>query len=332
MKLNILYTSDNAYASALCISLTSLLKNNTQAEEITVYVVQDHWEEQYITKLQRQVAEYGESRRLKLIDGEVWSKKLDEMGMLPYRGGQAPNLRLFFSNFIDPDVKRLLYLDCDTIICNDLAPLFAMEMGSLPMAAVLDSLTTHYRQRIGFTPDDTYFNSGVLLFDVANWNNHKATEKLVALLKSDKPKTFMNPDQDTLNIALKNNIAVLHPRYNFQTTHKVYSNKVFFANYGGIRYYTAEELDDANANPTVLHAYRFLGQFPWHENAVHPWRALFLEYAAKSQCADFTPKKNSGFAFRVERVLYRLLPKSLFLPIFRLWQVHHIKKHFKKHS
>ena len=330
MKLNVLYTSDNNYAPYLCISLSSLLEQNKEAEAITVYVVKDGWSDEYVEKLRRQVAQYGESRSLILIDGKEWGERLSAMGMLPYRGGQAPNLRLFFTEFIQPDVERLLYLDCDTIICDDLRPLFETDMGDAAMAVVLDSLTTHYRPRIGFSPEDSYFNSGVLLFDVANWNKVRAAEKLMELMRSDRPATFMNPDQDALNIALKEHVTVLSPRYNFQTTHQVYSTKAFFANYGGIRYYTAEELEEAKARPAILHAYRFLGQFPWHKNAIHPWRPLFLEIASRSQCADFTPKENKGLAFRLERILYRILPECLFLPIFKAWQIHHIKQHFKK--
>ena len=80
----------------------------------------------------------------------------------------------------------------------------------------------------------------------------------------------------------------------------------------------------------ILHAYRFLGQFPWHEKAIHPWRQLFLSYAAESQCPDFPETPNTDLAFRLERILYRILPQGIFLPIFKMWQVHHIKCHFKE--
>jgi len=329
MKLNVLYTSDNNYAPWLCISAASLLKNNTEAEEITIYAVKDDWDEHYVTCLEQQVADYGESRHLRLIDGKEWEARLDELGMCPYRGGHAPNLRLFFTEFIAPDVDRLLYLDCDTIVCGDLSELFATDMGDTPMAVVLDSLTTHYRKYIGLTPKDTYFNSGVILFDIDNWKKVGATDKLMELLNGQSHKNFINPDQDALNIALRDQVTVLHPKYNFQTTHEVYSNKNFFANYGGVDYYTCEELDDARENPVILHAYRFLGQFPWHKNAIHPWRPIFLEYAEGSRCADFRPKENEGIIFAVERVMYRVLPEGIFLYIFRIWQNYHMKKHFR---
>ncbi len=329
MKLNVLYTSDNNYAPWLCVSVASLLENNKGADEITVYAVADSWDEKYVSRLEAQVARYGDRRHLKFIDGKEWTSRLSELGMLPYRGGQAPNLRLFFSEFIDSDVERLLYLDCDTIVCDDLTPLFQTDMKDKPIAVVLDSLTTHYRSKIGFSSTDSYFNSGVILFDVENWKKCKATERIMSYLDSGIRKTFINPDQDLLNVALKGQAVILHPRYNFQTTHKVYPNRLYFKNYGGIDYYTDSELDEARENSAILHAYRFLGQFPWHKNAIHPWRKIFLTYASMSECTDIEPSENIGKIFKLERFLYRILPKCIFIRIFKAWQNRTMKKHFK---
>ena len=330
MKLNVRYTSDNNYAPWLCVSVASLLENNKGADAITVYAVADSWDEKYVSRLENQVSRYGDSRRLRLIDGKEWTSRLAEMGMLPYRGGQAPNLRLFFPEFIDSDVEKLLYLDCDTIVCGDLSPLFETNMNDKPIAVVLDSLTTHYRSKIGFSATDSYFNSGVILFDVENWKRCNATEHIMSVIGSGEHKTFINPDQDTLNVSLRGQAVILHPRYNFQTTHKVYPNRLYFKHYGGIDYYTDAELDEARKDSVILHAYRFLGQFPWHKNAIHPWRNTFLTYAAISECSDFEPTQNVGNMFKFERFLYRILPKCIFIRIFKAWQSHSMRKHFKR--
>jgi lipopolysaccharide biosynthesis glycosyltransferase len=203
-------------------------------------------------------------------------------------------------------------------------------MEDKPVAVVLDSLTSHYRHRIGFSPDEFYFNSGVILFDAENWKSSNATDKIMSTLSSRERKSFINPDQDLLNISLKGQAVILHPRYNFQTTHKVYSNRLFFKHYGKIKYYSGDEIDAARKDPAIIHAYRFLGQFPWHKKALHPYRSVFLTYASISECADFEPLKNVGVAFKFERFLYLILPKCIFIRIFKAWQKRSMKKHFKR--
>ncbi len=329
MKLNILYCCDNNYAPYTGISMTSVMETNKDAEEIVFYVVGDRVSEDNLRRLERQVKVYGDTRRLVLIDGQDWVKRLVDMTMLTYRGGHAANLRLFFTEYIEEDVERVLYLDSDTIVCQNLAPLFETEMGTTPVGVVLDSLSAYYKPVVGFKDDDYYFNSGVVLFDVKNWKENRCKERLLELLRDYPKPHFMNPDQDVLNILLKDQKLVLSPKYNFQTTHQVYSNSTYYANYSRVGYYTEDEINEARRQPVVLHAYRFLGQFPWHKNAIHPWRDIWWAYVAKSEWKDLEPRENKGSMFAFERVLYKLLPKRLFLFIFQTWQTRHFNQRLK---
>lgn len=328
MTLNILYCSDNNYAPYLGISMVSVMEHNKDAEKIVFYVVSDRISEDNVARLKRQVEKYGESRQLVFIDGQAWVEQLVAMDILPYRGGQATNLRLFFMEYIAKDVDRLLYLDCDTIIQGDLTPMFETEMESTAAAVVLDSLSgVDYKKIIGFTEEDQYFNAGVILFNVKNWVAHECEKTLRANMKDPK-QHLPNNDQDFLNILLKDDKTILSPKYNFQTTHQVYSNKTYFSTYKQPSYYTKEEIDEARNAPVILHAYRFLGQFPWHKSSLHPWTALWWEYVAKSEWSDLSPKENQGTLFKIERIIFRLTPKAIFLPLLQKWQTHTFKKRF----
>jgi lipopolysaccharide biosynthesis glycosyltransferase len=166
MVMNILYCSDNNYAPYLGVSMVSLLENNKSVKEINFYIISDNISTDNIHRLENQVMTYGESRRVIIIDGKEWVNRLDAMKMITYRGGHAANLRLFFTDYIKEDVERILYLDCDTIICSDLSELFETEMKNSPAAVVLDSLSTYYKKALEFDRSEKYFNSGVILFDV----------------------------------------------------------------------------------------------------------------------------------------------------------------------
>ena len=326
MTWNILYCSDNNYAPYLGVSIRSLLENNKDAENITFYVVSDNISDDNIARLKRQVAAYGEGRRLVIIDGRQWVEHFVSMNLLPYRGGMAANLRLFFVEYIEDDVERLLYLDCDTIICGSLGELFDMPMDKSPAAAIIDSLSgNEYKELIGFQQTDVYFNSGVILFDVNNWKSEKCQDRLSELMVKLK-HNLPNSDQDFLNILLKDSKKIISPKYNFQTTHQTYSEKVYFSVYPDIAYYSNEEIDEARNAPVILHAYRFLGQFPWHKNAIHPWKKLFWENVECSEWNDLEPRKNKGILFALERFAFKITPKKIFLSLLKKYQKYSFSK------
>ena len=315
MELNILYCSDNNYATYLGISMLSLLKHNTRAERVRIYVVSDAISEENLARLQKTVASFGEGRELIVIDAKEIVEKLSSLGVLTYRGGHAANCRLFYTDFVPAEAKRILYLDCDTLICDDLGELFAWDMKDAPAAWILDSLTERYKQDLGFGATDHYCNSGVILFDIQNWIAANCREKMIELMK-DPACRGACPDQDYLNFLLRKTAVILPPRYNFQTTHQIYKDNVYFSVVSGDGYYTKEEIAAARTNPAILHTYRFLGQFPWHKRNFHPANRLFWGYVAESQWADFKPLENHGLFFTLERLLYRFCPKKLFWKAF----------------
>ena len=329
MTWNVLYCSDNNYAPYLGVSIQSLLENNKSAESIVFYVVSDNISDDNIERLKRQIAKHGDSRRLVLIDGRQWVDRLVSLNILPYRGGQTTNLRLFFMEYIEKDVERLLYLDCDTVINDDIGELFSMPMENSPAAVALDSLSgKEYKAIIGFSPDDKYFNAGMVLFNIENWVKNDCQKKLTELM-NDPKYNLPNNDQDFLNLLLKKDKMIISPRYNFQTTHKVYSNRSYYASYSKEGYYSEKEIDEARSSPAILHAYRFLGQFPWHKNTPHPWRDIFWQYVARSEWSDLKPRESKGMLFAIERILFKITPNAIFLPILKAAQTRSFKKRFK---
>ena len=66
MTWNVLYCSDNNYASYLGVSIQSLLENNKSAESIVFYVVSDNISDDNIERLKRQIAQAFCCRRVLL--------------------------------------------------------------------------------------------------------------------------------------------------------------------------------------------------------------------------------------------------------------------------
>ncbi|MBE6706247.1 MAG: glycosyltransferase family 8 protein [Ruminococcaceae bacterium] len=309
-----LYTCDENYAPYAGISMNSLFENNRELEHICVYLVEDSVSEENKKRFIDQAEKYG--REIIIVDAAPIIEQIKQLGIPTYRGSYTANCRLFFDTFISSDVKRLLYVDCDTLVVSSLAELFDIDMNGKAVGVVRDSLTDEYKMLIGFDTEDDYFNSGMLLIDVDRWKEQNVTSALFDYAKNVRSR-YCNPDQDLLNIVLKDTKYILPPEYNFQPSHRSFSDKAYFSAYRHREYYSTDELENARRNPKILHAYRFLGDFPWHEGNLHPDTEIFDRYMSNSPWKDYEKKPaGRGMIFTVEKWMYRLLPKGLFLKIF----------------
>lgn len=328
-NLNILYTADRNYIPFTGVSMFSLLKNNAEAKRIRIYAVLDNVDNENKSKLKMVATEF--NRELIIIDAEKLNQKLDILGIPKYRGTHSANYRLFFELFVDSDVDMLLYIDSDTIICDSLKSIAVLDFSNFCAGMVLDELGNKYKHLIGFSQSDYYFNSGFIAINVPQWKKNNCTELIEKHIKTSRAK-YCNPDQDLLNIVLKNKIKLLPPEYNFQPFHRVYSDKSFNAVYGFKNYYNQIEIENARKCPIVLHTYRFLGEFPWHKDNMHPDNNIFDEYISKTSWANYIKKKtlNNSFLFKLERVLYKILPNIIFLALFSILQEKSFKKQNKK--
>lgn len=126
----------------------------------------------------------------------------------------AANLyRLFFPALLDTTIKKLLYIDTDTIIIGDLQPLFDYPLGNAALGAVPDSHFPH-REELGITGVGNYFNAGILLIDLDNWRDQRVSENVIQFIV-DNPDKTPYIDQDGLNVILKNKWVKLDIKYNF---------------------------------------------------------------------------------------------------------------------
>ena len=225
---------------------------------------------------------------------------------------------MFISEIFPEEVKRVLYLDADTIVVSDISDIYDSDMKGHALAMVYDSLGESHKNEIGLTDDDGYYNSGVILFDVDKWRDKGYTARIVDHVKNVRAH-YPSPDQDLINVVCRGDILTLPPSLNFQPVHRAYSIKDYFRNYAHTRYYSEEELTEASGAPKIIHFFRFVGEFPWNRGNVHPFNDIFDEYLRGSLWKDYVKEPaDNGFALKCEKVLYKILPRSLFLDVFRI--------------
>ena len=317
MKLSILYQFNDSYAPYAGVSIYSLLENNRKAEAIDIYVLGEKLSHPCISRLESLVRQYG--RRITFLNSSRILNKIRELGIPKYRGSFAANMKLFFSSEMDASTERLLYIDSDTLVTGSLEELFYLPMGENPLAMALDSLGKKHKTYIGLRKEEPYFNSGVILFDLKKWRELECERRLAEHARCYRAH-YMSPDQDLLNVALKGYIGRLDARFNFQPVHVRYSVGLYLRYWKQKGYYSKEELLEAKRQPVILHFFRFLGEFPWDTDSLHPYAEVFADYLAQSPWNDLQRKASvqKGAVFRIERFLYRILPDALFMPVFRI--------------
>ncbi|WP_242209233.1 MULTISPECIES: glycosyltransferase [unclassified Pseudomonas] len=110
---------------------------------------------------------------------------------------------------------KLIYLDADIVVVNDLMPMFAVDQMGFPVSGVVDRKIDKVvrAMKLHGISNQKYLNSGVMLFDL----KHPATE--VILQKAigyvlDPEVELIYHDQCAINKALKGHFHPLSAKYN----------------------------------------------------------------------------------------------------------------------
>ena len=135
-----------------------------------------------------------------------------------------------------PDVGKIIYIDVDTVVHHDLAPLFDVDLAGCALAGMPDypmivgspTWPTFFipfeGQRFRFaayvekvlqlprTSGPNYFNCGVMVLDLDLWRTRDLSRATLAYLAERSDLFFM--DQDALNHEIAGAYVPLDPRWN----------------------------------------------------------------------------------------------------------------------
>ena len=316
-ELNVLYACDENYAPYTGVSMTSLLESNRGVDELTIYLAPMGFQEDTLRKFTELAHQYG--RNLCILDTGEAEQCIQKYKCGAWNGSTATWLRFFVLEQIPANVTRLLWLDSDTAVCDDLSGLTDLDMKGCPIGAVCDSLCLYDRKRLNIPEGQSYYNAGVLLFDLEQWRPGNLQEKMMAHLAQHIDQYELN-DQDLLNDFFRGRIFRLPERYNLQGLHLAYTPRQYLSVYRweSGAFYPPEEMKTSAEKPAVVHFLRFLGDYPWEEgDNLHPASPIYQKWKALSPWAQYREeKRRKSMIFVVEKGLFRLLPRKWFLHLF----------------
>lgn len=310
-KLDVLYQFDENYAAIGGVSITTLFKNNTDIEELTVYIAAKDVSAENLKKLDMLAAQY--QRRIVYLNVERIYDRLNRLGANGWNGSLATWMKVFVVQEIPETVEQLLYIDSDTLVLASLRELAEIDMGNHMVAAVIDSISRGSAERLRL--DTPYFNAGLLLLNFSLWRKEDTVRRMHLHLSQHIAEYPVN-DQDLINDYFRGRILKLNPRYNFQGTHFFYKDKAYFGTYRWpVGYYNPpQEIEAARRDTAIIHFFRFCGQYPWQPGNIHPCRHMFQKALDESlwKGQQYTREK-LPLIFKIEKILYQILPQRLFL-------------------
>lgn|GEM_PF-785359 len=195
--------SDENYAMPLAVMLFSLVSNIKTGTCVHIYVLSLG----ITCETQNRLRDISQRSDIELtIDFiEVDADRLDNLplsGHIP----AASYLRLFLPALLPEAYDKVLFLDPDILIRNDITPLWDLDVNGYYLLAAPDPLIPSISsvggpynwKAIGIPPDNLYFNAGVLLINLKKWREDNLTAKALKYVEENSGHLTYH-DQEALN-------------------------------------------------------------------------------------------------------------------------------------
>jgi lipopolysaccharide biosynthesis glycosyltransferase len=275
--MNIVFACDMGYAEHLAVAMCSLFENN-QGQLLDVYVVHADVDRACWNRLERLAKRYGH----KLIDVKILDQELDGLVITHYYT-KGMYYRLYIAEKLDAD--KALYLDADIVVNGPISDLYNTDIDDCYLAGVINPGFDRNRE-LEMSEDSKYFNSGVMLLNLARFRRDDIKRKVMAFVER-APLALEFPDQSGLNSVVNGCWKEVHPKFNvqgcfFEANCKDYSSL-----------FPEGHLTAAIHSPQIIH-YSGSGK-PWHTRYKHPYRRLYWKYLRRTPFSHAFP---TDFTFR----------------------------------
>ena len=195
-KRAVVFAGDYAYIRQIETAMKSLCRHNSH---LKIYLLNQDIPQEWFSQIRIYLQEMGgDLIDCKLIGSQYkmnWSNKLPHINHMTFA-------RYFIPDFVTED--KVLYLDSDLIVTDDLTDLFELDLGENYLAAARSC----FGAGVGF-------NAGVLLINNKKWRSETIRQKLIELTEKEH-ENVKEGDQSILNMLFKDQYSLLEDKYNFQ--------------------------------------------------------------------------------------------------------------------
>lgn len=269
---HVVLAADNNFAMPMAVTIQSILDNSSTHTHYFIHILDGGIAKKSRLKILNSLA--SERCQINWIDAKQIEKKLSALA-LPIKScfSIVTYFRFMLADVLPNSISRVIYLDSDVVVLNDLETLWNTELDEFALAAVIDPTihtigkATHLEQ-LELTQHDRllpYFNAGVILINLDLWRKEKIVEQLLSIAEKHKASLLFQ-DQDVLNIVLRERWLPLSPIWN-QTPYLFDEESAKNASY------PAEQIEDARTVPAIVHF--AANPKPWAKNCTHRYLNTF---------------------------------------------------------
>jgi lipopolysaccharide biosynthesis glycosyltransferase len=300
----------------MSVSLVSLLENLSKNRFVEVFILESNLSEESKFKINNTFENY--NARLIFVKIEA-----NDFSHFPLRAPipEATYYKLLISQYLPEYISKVLYIDSDTVVMNDISDLFDIDLADFYIAAVKDFSLQNRKQILDIPEEYNYFNAGVMLMNLALFRTNRIQDKMIdfVIKNISKNEVLWFHDQDIFNAVLYDKILSLPYEYNVMSLlfKKEINNILNREDYKSIEF--------VKRNPIILH---FTGNpKPWSYFSFHPYKEEYFRYLSKTAWYDYEMPDRSKKNFLIKIytrhnvlavILKRLIPLSI-IKLIKSW-------------
>jgi lipopolysaccharide biosynthesis glycosyltransferase len=213
--LPIFFAVDDGYIPFLAVALESLVAHTSKENTYDIKILFTNVKEENQKKIKKYERE---NITIEFVDLNEYVSKISNKLYVRDYFSQTTYYRLFIPN-IYQDLKKILYLDSDIILLDDVAKLYNIDLednlvGAIPDGAVqsVPEFQDYVEKVVGLSTYKNYFNAGIMLMNLEALRQYRFEVKFTYLLDTIKFKVAQ--DQDYLNRLCKGRVKIIDSRWN----------------------------------------------------------------------------------------------------------------------
>lgn len=206
---HVCYNVNDLYIHIMGASMVSVLKNNP-GQEVVFHIFTDG----YSSENKEKIAVLAKQYKCDCILYKLNMKPFEGFHIKVARFSRITYGRIYMPKVLLGEVHRFIYVDADAMCIQPLNDLWNLNLNGKAMAAVSETLdAVAYRAGYLKLKSGKYFNDGIMLVDVDEWEKQKITEQCFAYQNEPKER-FLGQSQDVLNLVFDGKNYFLPAQYN----------------------------------------------------------------------------------------------------------------------
>ena len=245
-RINICLSCDENYAQYAGVVIASILANSKADEDIFIYILNGNISEASKNK----ILSLKSIKDCSIKFVEVNEKDFEDYKNIPNHDyiSISTYFRLKLATLL-PEIDKIIYLDCDVIVCESLKELYNLNLGNNIFGGVLD-----IDLRLRNNPK--YVNAGVLLMDLTKVRQYGIENQFLEYTQKNWQNIQLG-DQGVINNVLRDKILNIPEKFNVQS--ECYIRRSIFTK-----------------APVIVH---FIGsKKPWHYGSWSVHKDLYFRY------------------------------------------------------